>query len=218
MIFVNYKAYEQGQGENAINLTKILEEVSHETQTKIIVGVSPSDIREVTGSTTLEVWSQKIDPVTPGAHTGAILAEAVYEDGAVGTFINHSENKLTLEEIKIAQERASGVGLKTLIFAGTLEELKSVIELNPTYVSYEPAELIGNVTTSVATAQPEIIAKASVMSKEAGIPLIVGAGIHSQDDVRKSIELGATGVAVASDIVKAEDPKKEILDLTEGFK
>ena len=38
------------------------------------------------------------------------------------------------------------------------------------------------------------------------------------DDVRKSLELGAVGVAVASDIVKSEDPKKEILDLIEGFK
>jgi len=30
--------------------------------------------------------------------------------------------------------------------------------------------------------------------------------------------LGAVGVAVATDVVKAEDPKKELLDLAEGFK
>ena len=34
--------------------------------------------------------------------------------------------------------------------------------------------------------------------------LIVGAGIHSRDDVKKSLELGATGIAVAKDILKAE--------------
>jgi len=46
----------------------------------------------------------------------------------------------------------------------------------------------------------------------------VGAGIHELTDVKKSMELGAVGVAVATDIVKAVDPKKELLDLVEGFK
>ena len=47
--------------------------------------------------------------------------------------------------------------------------------------------------------------------------LIVGAGIKSANDVRASIEFGAVGVAVASDIVTAGDPKKEIIDLASGF-
>ncbi|KKR70842.1 MAG: Triosephosphate isomerase, partial [Candidatus Woesebacteria bacterium GW2011_GWA2_40_7b] len=85
-------------------------------------------------------------------------------------------------------------------------------------VSYEPPEFIGSVTTSVAEAKPEIVSQAAGIARSFGLPLIVGAGIHSMDDVRKSLELGAVGVAVATDIVKAEDPKKELLDLTEGFK
>jgi len=48
--------------------------------------------------------------------------------------------------------------------------------------------------------------------------LIVGAGVHQKEDVVKSLELGAIGVAVATDIVKAQDPKKEIEDLLAGFK
>ena len=55
-------------------------------------------------------------------------------------------------------------------------------------------------------------------AKTHNLPLIVGAGIHSRDDVKKSLELGATGIAVAKDILKAENPKKELLDLVEGFK
>ena len=116
-----------------------------------------------------------------------------------------------------AVSRCLEVDLKTLVFASDLEELKRVLTLKPTYVAYEPPELIGSTTTSVATSQPEIIAKASVLTKEAGIPLIVGAGIASKEDVKKSLELGAVGVAVATDVVKAEDPKKEIVDLTQGF-
>src|SRR3990167_4220504 len=158
MIFVNYKTYEQGTGKKAIELTKILEEVAHSSQIKIIPVVQASDVKEIVTTTTLEVWVQKIDPVEFGANTGSIIPEAVYEDGATGTFLNHSETKFTnFDELAKASDRAKEVGLKTLIFAKDLEELKNICSLNPNYVAYEPPELIGSLTTSVAQAQPEII-------------------------------------------------------------
>ena len=89
--------------------------------------------------------------------------------------------------------------------------------LKPTFVSYEPPELVGSKTTSVTQAKPEIITKAVRITKEHDLPLIVGAGIKSANDVRKSLEMGAVGVAVASDIVASENPREEILDLIEGF-
>ena len=218
MIFVNFKIYEQGTGASALALVRIHEEVAHETQIKVIPVVQASDIKEIVESSKLEIWTQHVDFVEYGAHTGAILPEAVFEDGAIGTFLNHSENKfenfLTLEK---AHARARKVGLKTLVFAGDLNELKLILKLRPTLVSYEPPELVGSKTTSVAIAKPEIIAEAVEISRERDLPLIVGAGIKSHEDVRKSLELGATGVAVASDVVTAKDPKKEILDLIEGF-
>lgn len=219
MIFVNYKTYEEGTGSRAVSLTKAIEEVAHESQIKIIPVVQATDIKEITLSTTLEIWAQKIDPVEPGAHTGAVVAEAVFEDGATGTFLNHSESRFAnFEELAKAVDLAKGVSLKTLIFAKDLNELKDICSLTPTFVAYEPPELVGSTSVSVAQAQPEIISQAVEIAKLAGIPLIVGAGIHELADVKKSLELGAVGVAVATDIVKATDPKKELLDLVEGFK
>lgn len=219
MIFVNYKTYEEGLGPKAVAITKILEDVARQAQVKIIPAVEATDIKEVAGDTTLEVWAQKVDPVEPGAHTGAILAEAVQEDGAMGTFLNHSEAKLaSFDELAKAFDRAKSVGLKTLIFAKDLEELKNVCSLGPNFVAYEPPELIGSATTSVAEAEPEIIKEAAETARHAGIPLIVGAGVHSRDDVKKSLELGAVGVAVASNIMKSDNPKQSLTDLTEGFK
>lgn len=219
MIFVNFKTYPGGTGFQALKLVKVLEEVAHESQIKIIPVLQSTDIKEASIATTLEIWSQHVDPVEMGAHTGFILPEAVLEDGAMGTFLNHSEHKfVNFDDLKKANERAQSVGLKTLIFADGITELKKVIELKPSFVSYEPPELVGSATTSVSSAHPEIISEAANLSHGFGIPLIVGAGIHSMDDVRKSLELGAVGVAVASDIVKAEDPKKEIMDLVEGFR
>jgi triosephosphate isomerase len=219
MIFVNFKTYESGTGGKALLLSKIIEEVSKETGVKIIPVVQSSDIREIVSTVSIEVWTQKIDPVEFGAHTGSIIPEAVFEDGAIGTFLNHSENRFNdFEILAKAHDRAKEVGLKTLIFAKDLEELTKVSSLKPDYISYEPPELIGSTDISVATAKPEIIQKASVISKQVGIPLIVGAGVHSFQDVKKCLELGAVGIAVASDVMNAEDPRKELLDLVEGYR
>ncbi|MBU0570337.1 triose-phosphate isomerase [Patescibacteria group bacterium] len=219
MIFVNFKTYEQGTGANALEMVAVLEQVAGESGVKIIPVVQTSDIKELVVSSKLEIWAQKIDSVEYGAHTGAVLPEAVFEDGAVGTFLNHSENKFeNFSDLIKANQRAMEVGLKTLIFAGDVSELEKVAKLKPTFISYEPAELVGSETTSVAEAKPEIIAKAVEVARKNNLPLIVGAGIKSEKDVRKSLELGAVGVAVASDIVKAEDPRREIKDLVEGFK
>ncbi len=219
MIFVNFKTYKEGSGEKAIDLVKIIEGVLEETQIKIIPAVQATDIKEIVGGSKLEIWAQNVDLEDYGAHTGAILPEAVFEDGALGTFLNHSEKKLlNFDKLDATVKRVKEVNLKTLIFASDVAELVKILSLKPTFAAYEPPELIGSKTTSVSQAKPDVIAKAVTLSKEAGIPLIVGAGVSSAKDVKKCIELGAVGVAVASDVVIAEDPKKELLDLTEGFK
>lgn len=218
MIFVNYKTFEEGTGQKAVLLTKILEEVAHESQVKIIPVVQIIDAETVISSTKLEVWIQHVDPVTYGAHTGWTLPEEAAKIGVSGVFLNHSEHKFdSFDNLYTANEKAMAANLKTLIFATDLEELKKVCDLAPTYVAYEPAELVGSTTVSVAQAKPEIISQADGIARSFGLPLIVGAGIHEMNDVKKSLELGAVGVAVATDIVKALDPKKELLDLVRGF-
>lgn len=218
MIFVNFKTYEQSTGERALDLVKILEKCSEESQIKIVPVLQASDLKEASLSTKLEVWAQHIDPVEFGAHTGSILPEAVKEDGAMGVFLNHSEHKFAdFESLSKAVARAREVGLKVLVFAGDLEELKKILTLEPDFASYEPPALVGSTTTSVAEAEPEIVAEAVEIAKEARIPLVVGAGIKSEKDVRVSMELGAVGIAVASDIVKSDDPKTRTQELLKGF-
>jgi triosephosphate isomerase len=218
MIYVNFKTYPQGTGANAFALIRVLEEVAKERNIKIFPVVQATDIKEVSELTSLDVWTQHIDPLEAGAHTGAILAEAVFEDGAKGTFLNHSEKKFqNFEDLLKANQRAHEVGLKTLIFAADLGELKKVLDLKPDLIAYEPPELVGSTTTSVSTAHPDVIAGAFELTKAANIPLIVGAGVHAREDVQTAIKLGAVGIAVATDIVKAENPKVELLDLVEGF-
>lgn len=201
-----------------MELVKILDGVANETQAKIIPVVQAVDVKEAVQSSRLEIWVQHVDAVGFGPHTGAILPEAVFEDGAGGTFLNHSEKKFSdFESLSAAHKRAFEVGLKTLIFASSLEELSKVCLLKPTYVAYEPPQFIGSTTTSVVSAEPDVILKAVEIAKSHELPLVVGAGVHSGEDVKKALQLGAVGVAVTTDIVKAEDPKKDLLELAEGF-
>lgn len=219
MIFVNFKTYQESTGEKALALTRILEEAARSFGIPVIPVPQTVDLESVVKSTAIPVWAQHLDPISYSASTGWVLPEALVAGGIKGTFLNHSEHKYQdFELLKKALERTKEVGLKTLVFAKDLEELKRVVELKPDYAAYEPPELIGSKEKSVASEKPEIISQAVEITKEAGVPLIVGAGVHERQDVVKSLELGAAGFAVATDIVKAEDPKKELEDLLSGFK
>ena len=217
MIFINFKTYEEASGERALSLLKIIEEVAIQTQIKIIPVVQTVDLRNAVTNSKLEIWVQKIDPVSYGANTGFIVPQEIVSAGARGTFLNHSENKIgNFETLKESNQKAKEVGLKTLIFCSTLEELEENKAINSDFISYEPPELVGG-EVSVSSSQPEMILKAAEITKTAGVPLIVGAGINSREDVRKCMEFGAVGVAVASAVVKSPNPKEKLIELTEGF-
>ncbi len=219
MIFVNYKTYEESSGDRALDLTKSIEEVAKSSQIKIIPVVQSLDLKEIVANTSLEVWVQKVEGVDFGAHTGAIIPKEIMEAGAKGTFLNHSENKIAdFEVLKNTVKLCREIGLKTLVFAADIEELKRNLDTNPDYISYEPPELVGSTEVSVSQAKPEVIADAANIAKDAGIPLIVGAGVKTSEDIRIGLQLGAAGFAIASSIVKAEDPKKELMELVEGYK
>lgn len=210
MIFVNFKSYEEASGERCLDLAKTIEEVALQTQIKIIPTVKISDLKTISQNIKVETWIQNITESDN-------LAE-IMENGAGGTFINHSDYKITyfsLLERLVAKVKAAG--FKCLVFSDSIEELKKNATLKPDYIAYEPPELIGSTTISVATARPEIIAEASVITKELGLPLIVGAGIKSSADIKKSLELGAVGFAVAKAIIQAPSQKEALLELVKGF-
>lgn len=217
MIFVNFKAYSEATGENAVKLASILSSVSRAKNIPIIPVVQAIDVATVKNNTDLMPWIESVDAVEVGAHTGALPPQIAYASGAKGTFLNHSEKKIDIGEITALVALCRDIGLKTLIFAADVAELERVVSLKPDYVSYEPPELVGSTSVSVSQAHPEIIQKAVEIANKENVPLIVGAGIHSKEDVEVAIKLGAKGIAVATYVVKAVDPKEAIETLCDGF-
>jgi len=214
MIITNFKTYKSATGYNALVLAKIHDEVAEETGADIQVAVQPTDIFRISRQTSIPVLAQHIDPINYGSGTGYIVPEAVREEGAVGTILNHSERRLKREELKKCIDRAKEVGLTTIVCAETPEEGASFLEFNPDYIAVEPPELIGG-DISVSTSQPEIIENAAKLI--GSDKLLVGAGVKNGNDVRTCIKLGAKGVLLASGVTKAEDPKAVLLDLASGL-
>jgi len=162
------------------------------------------------------VWSQHVDDINFGPNTGQILPQAVKEAGAKGTLLNHSEYKLPIEVINEIVKRCRALKLKVLVCSDSFEETKAIVASKPDLIAYEPPEFIGSRTESVSSAKPGVIKDFVKEIKE--IPVLVGAGVRSQKDVKIALKLGAKGILVATDVVLAKDPQKELLDLAGGFR
>lgn len=221
VVFLNFKTYAEATGPNAVSLAKQAEEVVSEEKASVCLVVQAVDIRLVSNVTTLPVFAQHVDPVVYGSNTGHVLPEAVKDAGAVGTVLNHAENKRDNEFIEKAIVRAKEVGLVVMVCAEDIERAKQIasFENKPDLIAVEPPELIGG-DISVSTAQPELITDSVKAVKEIApeTELITGAGIKNMADVKKAIELGTKGVFVASGVIKSQDPKESIRGLVRGLK
>jgi len=223
MIFVNFKTYQEGTGEKALELAKICEEIANKSGIEIIPVVQIADLYRISQQVKIPVWVQHLDWQPQGQSTGWINLEAVVEAGASGTLLNHSEHQIppgTIRQvIKRCNQQFSNIAIKQfriLVCCKSLGQAERLAKFEPDFLAYEPPELIGSQEKSVASEKPEAIGNLVKMVPE--IPVIVGAGIHSQEDVKTSLNMGAKGILVATDVVLAKDPKKELEDLAKAFK
>jgi triosephosphate isomerase (TIM) len=217
VLIVNFKAYESAVGENAVALAKICEKVAMGTKASIIVAVQIADVYRVAQAVKIPVFAQHIDDNSYGSYTGSINAETAMANGAIGTLLNHSEKRLRLDILENSVKRAKEAGLITVVCANNPKASEIIAGFNPDFVAVEPPELIGG-DISVSTAKPEVVSQAvSRIAQKPCNKLIVGAGIKTAADVKKSIELGAVGILVASGVTQAKDKEKAIRDLVSVF-
>jgi triosephosphate isomerase len=202
---INFKTYPEATGKNALKLAKVIEKVDKD----IIIGVQETDIYLISEKTKLQVYAQHVDSGEPGRNTGFIFPGAVKKAGAKGVFLNHSEHKLSLDEIKKTFRQCRKVGLKVLIFAKDLREARIIEKLKPDYLVIEPPELVAG-SKSVSQEKPQLIEK---ISKNIKMKFLVGAGIKNGEDVKVALKLGASGIAVASGVIKAKNPGRVLKGL-----
>jgi len=211
-ILVNLKAYPC----DPIEVATAAREVNEDADVRVAVAPQAADLSRV-ADTGVETWAQHVSPVGHGSHTGSTLAEAVAEAGAVGTLLNHSENRLKLADVDGALDAAGRADLATCVCANNPAQVGAAAALGPDAVAVEPPELIGG-DVSVSTADPDIVEDAveAAAAVDPDVDVYCGAGISTGDDVDAAGDLGATGVLLASGVAKADDPRAALEDLVAG--
>jgi len=212
IIIVNFKTYEEATGDGALKLARICRNVAAKHGKRIIISPQFTDIYRISreASPYTPVFAQHIDDGI-GKFTGSISPLAVREAGAVGTLLNHSERRLTIEEVGRRISAAKAHGLMSLCFADSIDESLKIASFGPEMIAYEPPELVGT-GISVSTAKPSQITD-FVSRVSPSVRRLVGAGISNAGDVKKALELGADGWGVSSAFTKAKDPEKVLTEL-----
>ena len=212
LVVVNFKTYESAHGLAAEELALIMGQI--ETDARMIAVVSAFDLSAVVSvAPNLEIWTQHLDPINFGSNTGWLHPETAIQRGAKGTLINHAEHKVSIEHIAMLLDIVPE-GFTVCACAADIDEARALSALQPDYVAVEPPGLIGG-EISVTTADPEIVSGTArairEISKDVGI--LCGAGIKNGQDVVKAIELGTSGVLLASGVTKVKDAKSALEDL-----
>ena len=103
-----------------------------------------------------------------------MLPEAVRQNGAKGTFLNHAEHKLDHKVLKATIKACKKAGLTTIVFASDKRESAKIAAFNPDCIAVEPPELIGT-GISVSSAKPQVISSSvAAVKKVRKIPSFAG--------------------------------------------
>jgi len=213
ILAINCKTYPTSTGQHAVRLAKICERVAKRHKLRLILAVPALDVQAVAKAVSLPVYVEHIDASLPGKSTGAITIEAAKAAGAKGTILNHSEKSLSEKKIRQTIARCKKNNLKVLLCAKTPQQAKKLVKYKPDLLAVEPPALIGG-KKSVSKSKPSVITNTvQLLGKTMKGKVLVGAGIHSHDDIIIAKKLGAAGVLLASNIDLAKNQHKALEQL-----
>lgn len=217
MFIINYKNYDEISGKNAARLASIADKIAKKYKIKIAVAPPHhllSSIKNYSGP----IFAQHVDNVKVGSTTGFVVPELLKKSKISGSLINHSEHRISPSDINDLVRRLHELKMMSVVCVKDVPEATKYAKLNPTYIAIEPPELIGS-GRAVSTERPELITRAAQAIKAAKnkTKLLCGAGIVTGQDVKKAIELGSSGILVASGIVKAKNWNKIVEELSRAM-
>jgi triosephosphate isomerase len=217
MFIINCKNYEEIAGEKIIKLAKIAEKISKKYKIKIAIA-PPHHLIPLITKFGIIVLAQHLDDKKVGSTTGFMIPEIIKKSKIDGSIINHSEHRITENEIKNLVKRLKKLKLKTVICVKNVSEAKKYAKINPTFIAIEPPELIGT-GRAISTEKPQLITNSinAVQSAKNSTKLLCGAGIVSAEDVSRAVELGSKGILVASGVIKAKNWESILNDFSRGL-
>lgn len=214
MILINFKIYSETFGQKALDLAKIIKDISEKHKIEIIIVASALDAYRLISQIGVKVWLQTVDQYLDGKHSGFISPLQAQAIGINGSLLNHSEHRLSKGTVqKILAHKPKN--FKIVCCAHSLGQISWIKKSKPDFILYEPPDLISSPDKSVATEEAETIKQAVALASP--VPLIVGAGVKSTEDVIISRKMGAIGVGLANAFVTSTNPQQLLIKLIKGF-
>ena len=209
MIIINCKNYTNITPSSLNRLVKISTKISQKRSVKIIIA-PPTHLLNISTQSLIPIFAQHVDDVNPGSTTGFVVPELLKKIRIAGSIINHSERRIPSKAISNIVGKLRDLHMTTVLCVRDIKETKRYSNIAPNYIAIEPPELIGS-GRAISTEKPELISKAAdIVKQNTRTKMLCGAGIISGDDVTKAIELGSSGILVASGIIKAKSWTKII--------
>lgn len=218
MFIINFKNYDEIAGAKTIRLAKIASKIAKKYKLKIAI-CPPQHLMSEVARFSSEVFAQHLDNSKTGSTTGFVVPEIVKKSRVAGSLINHSEHRIPSNEIEDLVIRLRELNMISVVCVQDVKEAWMYAKLNPDFIAIEPPDLIGS-GKAVSKEKPEVITESVQAVKKANnsTQLLCGAGIISGEDVSRALELGATGILVASGIVKAKNWEKIIEEFAIAFR
>lgn len=215
MFIINYKNYDEISGNNTQKLALVAQKIAKKYKIKIAIA-PPHHLLGVRYSG--PILAQHTDNAKIGSTTGFVIPELLKKSKITGSLINHSEHRIPPKDIEELVTRLRQLKMISVVCVQDVSEAAKYAKLNPNYIAIEPPELIGS-GKAVSTERPELITEAAKAVKNAknDTKLLCGAGIVSGADVKKAIELGSSGILVASGIVKAKNWNKIVEEFAKAM-
>lgn len=202
-------------GEEFVELAKFADQLSKKYDVRIVATPQYVDIPIVAKETeNIFVFAQHMDSLRPGRGLGSVLPEALKAAGADGTFLNHAEKRISIDELEKTIPRAKEVGLMTIVCADNMNEALFVAKLAPTLIVVESPDMIASGKKRDESEYDQIIEiEEKVHAINPEILLFHGAGISNAQDVYDVIASGAIGTGSSSALFLAEDRYKMLEDM-----
>ncbi|MBH59394.1 MAG: triose-phosphate isomerase [Thaumarchaeota archaeon] len=214
-LVINLKNYDEIYSHFSVDISKISESIATETGVEIIVCPPNPVLYKVVENVSIPIYAQHVDDAKIGSSTGYIVPELIKSINCQGSLINHSEKRISINEIEKLIQRFRELDLTSLVCAQSIDEVESIAKFKPDIIAIEPPELIGS-GRAVSKVNPKIISDSvdTVNLIDKNIDVLCGAGIMTGEDVSIALELGAKGILIASGVIKSDDWKTIILELS----
>jgi triosephosphate isomerase len=154
----------------------------------------------------LNYIAQHVDLHEGEKTTGWVTPRSLERLGVDRVLLNHSEHRFdSLEDLVALANKLDTEGYEVVSCCENLDEARYIRNnANVLAVALEPPELIGT-GKSVSNERPEVVSNFIKEFKAVPELTIVGAGVSTEEDVRKGVDLGVEGFIIASAFVNADD-------------